>query len=128
MRMPISAIAVSAQWLSQFLVGQVTPPGTANLGNRYWIIYAVLNACFIPLVYLFFPETNGRSLEEIDQVFEHSTVLTVVRHAKELPRESRLDFSTVEEKYKPHVEFASSSGPHPSEEKSSTVFDHTNTR
>ncbi|KAJ9639742.1 hypothetical protein H2204_003535 [Knufia peltigerae] len=106
MRTPISAIAVSAQWLSQFVVAQVTPPGSANLKNRYWIIYAVLNAAFIPLIYLFFPETNGRSLEEMDQVFENSSIFSVVRHAKDLPRESQLDFVAVEEKYRPHTEFA----------------------
>ncbi|KAI1616647.1 putative sugar transporter [Exophiala viscosa] len=90
MRMPISAIAVSAQWLSQFVVGQVTPAGTANLSNRYWIIYAVLNAAFIPSVYLFFPETNDRSLEEMDRIFDQSSIFNVVRHAKELPRESQV--------------------------------------
>jgi MFS family permease len=107
MRMPISAIAVSAQWLGQFIVGQVTPPGTTNLGNRYYIIWAVLNAGFIPLVYFLFPETNGRSLEEIDRIFEHSTFFNAVRHAKELPRESELDTEVVEGKYRTeNIEYA----------------------
>ncbi|KIV79409.1 hypothetical protein PV11_06971 [Exophiala sideris] len=113
MRMPISAIAVSAQWLSQFVVGQVTPAGTANLSNRYWIIYAVLNAAFIPSVYLFFPETNDRSLEEMDRIFDQSTIFNVVRHARELPRESQIDSATIEEKYKPHIEYTSPQNPSP---------------
>lgn len=56
---PIMAVAVTGQWLSQFVVGQITPPGTTHLKNRYWIIFAILNASFVPIFYLLFPETNG---------------------------------------------------------------------
>ena len=87
-RVPITAIANATQWLCQFIVAQVTPPGTANLGSRYWIIYAVLNASFVPIVYFLFPETNGRSLEEMDTIFRQSkSVFDVVRVSRELPRQ-----------------------------------------
>ncbi|KAL1895930.1 hypothetical protein Sste5346_005029 [Sporothrix stenoceras] len=72
-RVPITAIANATQWLSQFVVAQVTPPGTDNLGNKYWIIFAVINAAFVPIVFFFFPETKGRSLEDIDIIFRHTT-------------------------------------------------------
>ncbi|OAA58926.1 Sugar/inositol transporter [Niveomyces insectorum RCEF 264] len=71
-RVPITAIANATQWLSQFVVAQITPPGTQNLGNKFWIIFAVLNASFVPIVYFFFPETKGRSLEDIDILFKHT--------------------------------------------------------
>ncbi|KAJ5669900.1 uncharacterized protein N7477_005263 [Penicillium maclennaniae] len=49
----------------------------------YFIVYCVLNASFIPLIYFFFPETKGRTLEEIDEIFEHSTsVLNAVSLSK----------------------------------------------
>jgi hypothetical protein len=87
-RVPITAVANATQWLCQFVVAQVTPPGTANLGSHYWIIYAVLNASFVPIVYFFFPETNGRSLEEMDLIFRESkSIFDVVRVAKEMPRQ-----------------------------------------
>jgi len=103
MRVPITATAVSAQWLSQFVVGQITPPGTTNLQNRYWIIFAVLNASFIPIVYFFFPETNGRSLEEIDDIFARSGTFSVVRNAKDLPRDSDVDILDLEKRFQPHT-------------------------
>ena len=53
-RVPITAIANATQWLSQFVVAQITPPGSANLGNRFWIIWAVFNAAGGTIVYLFF--------------------------------------------------------------------------
>lgn len=86
LRVPITAVANATQWLCQFVVAQITPPGTTNLGSRYWVIFAVLNACFVPLVYFFFPETNGRSLEEMDGIFRQSDgVFDVVRKARDLP-------------------------------------------
>jgi hypothetical protein len=87
MRVPITAIAVATQWLCQFIVGQITPPGITNLSNRYYIIFAVLNASFVPIVYFFFPETNGRSLEEIDSIFEQSGTFSVVKTAAQMPRQ-----------------------------------------
>lgn len=91
MRVPITALANATQWMCQFVVGQITPPGTTNLGNKYWIIFAVLNACFVPIVFLFFPETNGRSLEEIDHIFENSHIFDAVSTARNLPYESNRD-------------------------------------
>lgn len=105
MRVPITAIAVSCQWLGQFVVGQITPPGTTHLKNRYWIIFAVLNAAYIPIVHFFFPETNGRSLEEIDDIFRRSGTFSVVKNARELPREMDLDIMDLESrfnKFNPH--------------------------
>ncbi len=91
-RVPITAIANATQWLSQFVVAQITPPGSANLGNRYWIIWAVFNAAGGTIVYFFFPETNGRSLEDVDHVFEQSQGLfDVVGIAKKTPFGSVVD-------------------------------------
>ncbi|KAL1869682.1 hypothetical protein VTK73DRAFT_3056 [Phialemonium thermophilum] len=85
LRVPIMAIANATQWLSQFVVAQVTPPGTSNLGSHYWIIYAVLNAFFVVVFYIFFPETRGMSLEDMDEVFKNSrSIFDTVRVAKKM--------------------------------------------
>lgn len=41
----------------------------ANIGWRTFIIFAVLNAAFIPMVYCFYPETKGLELEDIPLLF-----------------------------------------------------------
>ncbi|KAJ5987752.1 hypothetical protein N7481_002962 [Penicillium waksmanii] len=99
MRSPIMAVAVTGQWLGQFVVGQITPPGTVHLKNHYWIIFAVLTASFIPIVFFFFPETNGRSLEEIDDIFQQSGTFNIVKNARSLPRDSDLNSLDLERKY-----------------------------
>ena len=41
----------------------------ANIGSRTFIIFAVLNAAFIPMVYFFYPETKGIELEDVPLLF-----------------------------------------------------------
>ena len=53
-----------------YMVVQVTPDGLANLEWRFFIIWACLCFSFIPITYLFFPETGNRTLENIDRYFE----------------------------------------------------------
>lgn len=50
--------------------------------------FAILNALFIPIIYFFYPETSGRSLEEIDLIFAkgHDENKSYVKAAKELPQ------------------------------------------
>lgn len=91
-RVPITATANATQWLCQFVVAQITPPGTASLGSKYYAIWAATNFCFIPIVYLFFPETKARNLEEVDYIFEQSTnALQPPRVAKRTPRRLSID-------------------------------------
>ena len=63
------ALGVGAHWLSNFVVVYITPQAIKNLGYRLYIIWAVLNASFVPITWLFYPETARRSLEDMDEVF-----------------------------------------------------------
>ncbi|KAL2010780.1 hypothetical protein VTN00DRAFT_6587 [Thermoascus crustaceus] len=68
-RAQVNGIAAAANWIFCFVVVMTIPPAFANIQWRTYIIYAVLNACFIPIIYFFLVETKGRSLEELDIVF-----------------------------------------------------------
>ncbi|KAJ6542846.1 general substrate transporter [Mycena capillaripes] len=65
-----SSISSFFNWMCVFAVVQMTPPAIANISWRVFIIFAIFNACWVPLVYLFFPETKGLELEAIDAIFE----------------------------------------------------------
>lgn len=85
-RAPANAIATTANWAFNFMVVMVTPVAFANIQWRTYIIFAVINAAMVPSVYFFFPETAGRSLEEMDEIFHKTTgPFDVVKIAKELP-------------------------------------------
>ncbi|PYI06706.1 general substrate transporter [Aspergillus sclerotiicarbonarius CBS 121057] len=87
LRAAISAVSTAAVWTFNFLLAEVTPVGFDTIGYQYYIIFAVLNAAIVPIVYFFFPETNGRSLEEIDEIFLQSkSVFDPPRLARTLPR------------------------------------------
>lgn len=67
---------MATNWIMNYMVAQVTPPGIANLGYKFWIIWAVLCASFVPITYFFYPETANRTLEDIDRYFaEHDNIL-----------------------------------------------------
>ncbi|ATY61073.1 MFS sugar [Cordyceps militaris] len=87
LRAAISAVATAAVWTFNFLLAEVTPIGFNTIGYRYYIIFAVLNAAIVPTVYFFFPETSGRSLEEIDEIFVQSkSIWDPPKVARTLPR------------------------------------------
>ncbi|KAL2014738.1 hypothetical protein VTN00DRAFT_2263 [Thermoascus crustaceus] len=70
MRTKGASLAMATNWIMNYMVVQVTPPGIANLGWRFWIIWACICFSFIPITYLFYPETANRTLEDIDRFFE----------------------------------------------------------
>ncbi|KAL6308270.1 general substrate transporter [Sparassis latifolia] len=68
-RAPANALSTASNWVFNFVVVMVTGPSFNNIGWRTYIVFAALNAFIVPVVYFFFPETAGRSLEDIDVIF-----------------------------------------------------------
>lgn len=58
-----------------------------NIGWGTYLFFAVVNACFLPVIWFFYPETANRSLEEIDIIFAKGSVenMSYVKAAKEMP-------------------------------------------
>jgi hypothetical protein len=54
---------------SPFDMGWANKLCTENIGWRVFVIFAVLNFLWIPIVYLFYPETKGLELEDINLIF-----------------------------------------------------------
>lgn len=64
-----AALATASNWIFTFLVVEITPVSITNIGYKTYIYFCIFNATFIPLVYFFYPETKGLSLEQIDRLF-----------------------------------------------------------
>ncbi|KAG2053757.1 general substrate transporter [Suillus hirtellus] len=68
-RAPTNALSTASNWTFNFVVVMVVGPAFNNISWRTYIVFAALNAITVPVVYFFFPETGGRSLEDLDVVF-----------------------------------------------------------
>ncbi|KAH8817107.1 general substrate transporter [Xylogone sp. PMI_703] len=69
-RVPIYALTSTVLWSFNFLSTEISPVAFATLGSKYFILYAAIDLCvFLPVIYFFFPETQGLLLEDIDIIF-----------------------------------------------------------
>jgi hypothetical protein len=57
------------------MIVQITPIAIQNIGWRTYIIFAVLNATWVPIIFIFFPETKGMQLEDVDRLFAGDALL-----------------------------------------------------
>ncbi|ODV77325.1 general substrate transporter [Suhomyces tanzawaensis NRRL Y-17324] len=64
-----SAISTCTNWICNFAVVMFTPVFIANARWGAYLFFAAVNYAFIPVIFFFYPETAGRSLEEIDIIF-----------------------------------------------------------
>ncbi|KAJ7485063.1 general substrate transporter [Mycena galericulata] len=83
MRTKGAALATAANWLSNYLIVEITPSGIAALGWRFYLIWMVFNALFVPVVWLFYPETANRHLEDIDHLYRDNPRMVLVFRDKE---------------------------------------------
>ncbi|KAK2599034.1 hypothetical protein QQS21_005501 [Conoideocrella luteorostrata] len=63
------AITCSATWMSNFIIGLVTPDMLDTLRWGTYVFFAVFCVIAIGFTYFFVPETKGKSLEDMDIAF-----------------------------------------------------------
>lgn len=77
------------------MIAEVTPVGFSTIGYKYYIIYAAINAFSVVVFYFFYPETKGRTLEEVDEIFIQSkNIFGSVKIARELPFQEVMEAET----------------------------------
>ncbi|KAI0115553.1 general substrate transporter [Nemania sp. FL0031] len=89
-RAKATASSTVSNWLWNFFIVMITPVLVSNTGTSGWgtyLFFAILNAIFFPIIYFLYPETAGRSLEEIDIIFAkgYAENISYVKAAEELP-------------------------------------------
>jgi sugar porter (SP) family MFS transporter len=86
-RAKANAFSTINNWLWNFFIVMITPVLITQIGWGTYLLFAVLNALFFPIIYFFYPETSGRSLEEIDLIFAKGYIenKSYVLAAEELP-------------------------------------------
>jgi hypothetical protein len=84
-----NAVSTCTNWLFNFLVVMITPIMIDHIKWGTYLFFACINACFLPFIYIFYPETKQRSLEEIDLIFAkgHLENMSYVKAAKQMQRQ-----------------------------------------
>ena len=64
-----TSLGASTQWMLSFVIALVTPRMLEAISWGLYIFFAAWLAAGMVFVYFFVPETKGKTLEEMDQVF-----------------------------------------------------------
>ncbi|CDO96534.1 unnamed protein product [Kluyveromyces dobzhanskii CBS 2104] len=64
-----NAFSTCTNWLCNFAVVMFTPIFIQDAGWGCYLFFACVNFLYLPVIFFFYPETAGRSLEEIDIIF-----------------------------------------------------------
>lgn len=103
-RTQANAVSTCTNWLSNFLVVQVLPTMTASINAYTFLLFAIANCIFFPIIWVFYPETSGRTLEELDVLFAHAHITkrrpTLI--ADELPKLTDHQIQTMTDRYDIH--------------------------
>ncbi|OAA63420.1 General substrate transporter [Niveomyces insectorum RCEF 264] len=85
-RAAVTGMATATNWIFSFAVAEISPIAFANIGWKYYFVYGCIDALAIVMLYLFYPETKGRTLEDIDEFFIQSrSIFDTVKVARDMP-------------------------------------------
>ncbi|BGP57322.1 sugar transporter-like protein [Rhodotorula sphaerocarpa] len=92
-RTTANAVSTINNWLFNFAVVMFTPPFLNASAVGTFAFFGAINLCFLPVIYFFYPETAGRTLEEIDVIFAKGYIekVSYVSMAKQLPHLSHAE-------------------------------------
>ncbi|KAJ5267061.1 hypothetical protein N7478_009869 [Penicillium angulare] len=69
MRARGSSVATAANWSINLIFTQCSPIALTNIGSKYFYCFVAFNWAAMLIVWIWYPETVGRSLEEVEEVF-----------------------------------------------------------
>lgn len=101
MRVRAKAVALStaANWTFNFALAWAVPPGLATIAWKTYFIFGTFNFAAFIHVFFMYPETTGRTLEEIEDVFAQGHVFTAWKIPKDVGKRSLTDVKRDNEKY-----------------------------
>lgn len=65
-----AAVSTAADWALNFAIGMFTPSAFKNITWKTYFVFATFCACMFIHTYFGFPETRGKRLEEIGQMWD----------------------------------------------------------
>jgi hypothetical protein len=92
-----NALTTFTNWTVNLVFAQFTPSALDSVGFKYFYLFFALNLIAATCYYFFFPETKGRTLEQIDELFGDQ----LVPHALEDPDAAH---AAMEKEHAMHIE------------------------
>ncbi|KAJ5658868.1 hypothetical protein N7507_005319 [Penicillium longicatenatum] len=65
-----TSFATTVNWLFVYVIVVATPTAIDNIQWKYYMLFAIFNICFIPIIWFLYIETANLSLEQVDRLFE----------------------------------------------------------
>ncbi|RKF65721.1 Sugar transporter STL1 [Golovinomyces cichoracearum] len=97
LRVGMAAISTANHWLWNLVVIMATPVAISSIGHWYFVFFAFFSFSIPAAVWLAFPETMGKSLEEIDMLFrDNETIRLVVRMSTKNFRSNKKEVNVIE--------------------------------
>ncbi|KAF7760096.1 hypothetical protein Agabi119p4_10772 [Agaricus bisporus var. burnettii] len=82
------SIATATNWLFNFCLAYAVPPGLSTIAWKTYFIFGTFNfAAFVHILFMF-PETVGRSLEEVEEIFQQGHVFTAWRIGRDVGKKT----------------------------------------
>ncbi|OJT07815.1 High-affinity glucose transporter [Trametes pubescens] len=103
MRVRAKAVSVStaANWVFNFALAWAVPPGLSTIAYKTYFIFGTFNFAAFIHIFFMFPETAGRTLEEIEDVFNQGHVFTAWNVKRDVGKKSLKD--VVGDKHEVHA-------------------------
>ncbi|KAJ4497443.1 sugar transporter [Lentinula lateritia] len=67
-----TSVATCCNWAFNTMLSQVSPIGISNVGYKFYLVFVCCNFVNLIVMVVFFPETKGKTLEEMAEVFGDS--------------------------------------------------------
>ncbi|KAJ4259549.1 hypothetical protein NW762_007478 [Fusarium torreyae] len=81
------AISTCSNWINNFIIGLITPPLIKATGFVAYVFFGVFGLLSFVFVWFFVPETRGKTLEEMDSVFNDRSGASDIAKKEQVLRE-----------------------------------------
>ncbi|KAF5372329.1 hypothetical protein D9615_009264 [Tricholomella constricta] len=94
------SLATATNWVFNFALAWAVPPGLANVAWKTYYIFATFNFAACIHIFFMYPETVGRTLEEVEEIFQQGHLFTAWKIDKNVGKKT-LDEVVAKSKHLP---------------------------
>ena len=82
------SLATATNWMFNTALAWAVPPGLANIAWKTYFIFGTFNFAACIHIFFMYPETVGRTLEEVEDIFRQGNVFTAWRIGKDVGKKT----------------------------------------